>query len=646
MTTPLTILQPPAFAIPGLGLVDIGSAQLSDQSAMVPGTALLFGLMLVAAIVGGYAAHLLRVPRVVGYLLAGIVLKGLLIWSLSIDLHGPSGAQLTQSAYPLKAITDLGLGMILFSIGSVFEVRHFRAIGKKILAISISETTVTMLLVFAGTAAVGLLTASAMTSRSTILAFALLLGFAAIATAPAATLFVIHEYDAKGPVSDMILALTGLNNILCIVLFHVCFSVLSAFGILGAVEASPGAVWTDLLTMTLGSVVLGVGLGFVLSLCHAKLRLQDTLLILVAILMVTGAGEEWFLKHHDISYNFLLLTLCMGATFANIAIDPTSLGSRLADMGRPILVGFFVIAGYKLHLADLSDLQLFGIAYIACRVAGKVLGAMLGMRWSKADAADGLPKMLGSAMLCQAAVIIGLADYVSSYWHNDWAQRFVTVVLGSVVIFEITGPLLIKRVVKRAGEVKAVTLLRRTRTTTDKQTSMLSLSLRALVQAVGLSGIKDPNAQADPNQKQGPLTASLVMRSTIKCIPAAADFDEVLHFVEQSRFNHFPVVDEGKNLVGIIHFRDIQEIIYDPYLVSLMTAADIANPAGQLITADMPLDKVLTIFQSQNIGSLPVVESPASARVIGIIEQRDVLRATHITRAQSKPKTTEQNKSA
>lgn len=613
---------------------DIMLPQLHDRSAMVPGTALLFGLMLVAAIAGGSLAHLLRIPRVVGYLLAGIVLKGVLIWSLGIDLHGTSGVQLAASAHPLKAITDLGLGVILFSIGSVFEVRHFRAIGKKILTISVAETMTTMLMVFAGAAVVGLLLASPSNHRRAILSFALLLGFAAIATAPAATLFVIHEYDAKGPVSDMILALTGLNNIICIILFHACFSILSATGVLGAVEASVSSILIDLVTITLGSVLLGVLIGFVLSVCHAKLRLQDTLLILVAVLMVTGAGQAWLLEHHDISYNFLLLTLCMGATFANIAIDPSSLGNRLSEMSRPILVGFFVIAGYKLHLEDLADLQLYGLVYIMARVAGKILGVRLGLQWTGAGQSEGLPKMLGSAMLCQAAVIIGLADYVHSYWHDDWADRFVTVVLGSVVIFEIVGPLMTKRVVKKAGEVKAVTLLRRMGGASEKEPSTFMLSLRALAQATGLMRIKKHDGQTSgkASSSQGPLNASMVMRSNIKCIPAAADFDEVLHFIEQSRFNHFPVVDDQMNLVGIIHFRDIQEIIYDPHLADLMTAADIAAPSGKLVSIQTPLDEVLAIMQQRNLGSMPVVQSTEVPRVIGIIEARDVLHATHLTR--------------
>lgn len=598
-------------------------AQQDQNLAVIPGTALLFGLMLVAAIAGGYIAHLVRVPRVVGYLLAGCALKIILHRLLEITPDSAAEHELKESARPLKAITDIGLGVILFSIGGVFEVRHFKAIGPRILKIALAESGLTFALVFLGAAIIGLASGSSVATPM-VLAFAVLLGTAAIATAPAATLFVIREYDAKGPTADAILSLTGLNNIICIVMFHLCFSLLAASGVLGEVAFSTGSIWFDLLTTTFGSALVGIGLGFALSVFHTKLPYADTLLILAATLLLVGAGEGWLLEHYDISYNFLLTALFMGATFANIAINPSSLDARLQDMSRPILVGFFVIAGYKLHLADLASLQYAGIAYIGCRILGKVLGAYVGLRWAKSH--DGLPQLLGSALLCQAAVVIGLADFVETYWQHDWADRFVTIVLGSVVMFEICGPLLTKSVVKRAGEVKVVTLLRRTGVSAAPGAPILALSWHSLLRTIGLG-------QASGRKAGDPLQVRHIMRGNVKCISASADFDQVLHQVEQSRFNHFPVINDKQDLVGIIHFKDIQGIFYDPHLVGLLTAADIADTTSRPVPADMPLTEVLAVFQKENLGSLPVVDAPGSKRVVGIIEQRDVLRAAHLSRS-------------
>jgi CBS domain-containing protein len=595
--------------------------------SVVPGSGLLFGLMLAAAIGGGYAARALRVPRVVGYLLAGAGLKLLLQWLL-IGPDDDTAArlatieELNAAAAPLKPVKDLALGIILFSIGGVFESRHLKAVGKKVFKIALGESGLTFVLVLMGTAVAGMMVGGD-TPAHVIICFALLLAFASVATAPAATLSVLREYDAKGPATDTILSLTGVNNVVCLVTFQVCFLLLAAAGALGEVRLSPGGVWLNLATTTLGSLLLGTLLGFALSVVHARLQIAETVLILVATLIILGAGEGWLLEHHDVSYNFLLTALCLGATFANIAIDPDRLEDSLRKIAQPVLVGFFAIAGYQLHLADLFELRWVGGAYVVCRLVGKAAGTWLGMRWSKATGE--LNPLLGTALLCQAAVVIGLADFVDSYWENDWAERFATVVLGSVVIFEVCGPLLIKWVVVRSGEVKAVTLLHRPGSTAAGSASILALTWTALLRALGLG-------QKMTAAGQESLKVRHIMRTKVKCIPATADLDEVLHLVEQSRHNHFPVIDEEDGLVGVIHFSDIREIIYDPFLSRLMTAVDLSNPNTRAVSADMSLEEVLRAFQEGDVGSLPVVESSESRNVVGIIEQRDLLRALHLSR--------------
>ncbi|MFH1420208.1 MAG: CBS domain-containing protein [Planctomycetota bacterium] len=590
--------------------------------ASVPGPGLLFGLLLAAAIAGGHVARALRIPRVVGYLVAGAIFKLVLCWLLDIGADGEAGAdaaqELAAAVSPLKAVKDLGLGIILFSIGGVFEARHLKAVGGKLLKISLAESGLTFLLVFAGATGVGFFVAQD-APLEIVLAFAALLGFASIATAPAATMSVLHEYDAKGPVTDMILSLTAVNNVLCIVTFHVCFLGLAASGALGSVALSPGGVWLDMAATTIGSVALGLLLGGLISIIHSKLPTAETILILVATLIVCGAGEGWLLEQQYLSYNFLLMALCTGATFANAAIDPDRIQDMLRMIARPILVGFFVIAGFQLHLADLADLRLCGIAYVVCRLAGKLLGTHLGQRWAGESTES--RAHLGTALLCQAAVVIGLADFVTAYWDHDWAHRFATILLGSVVIFETSGPLLTKWVVKQAGEVKAVTLLRRVGPTLGSA-SAVRLTLQSLVRSLGLLAIGRPSGS-------GALLVRHVMRSNVKCLPTYATFDEVLHFVEQSRFNQFPIVDEKRDLVGVIHFSQIREIIYSPFLARAMTAVDFAHPTARPVHAEMTLAEAMAVFQEGDVGSLPVVAGPESRRVVGIVEQRDILRELH-----------------
>lgn len=600
------------------------SDHLGMVLAVVPGPGLLFGLLLAAAIVGGYAAHVLRLPRVVGYLTAGTLVHVLLTWLCGNESGLPHESDLAAAAAPLKAIKDLGLGIILFSIGGVFEARHLRLVGRRVARISFSEASLTFLLVFAGTTVAGFFVRGDV-PIGIVFVFGLLLGFAAIETAPAATLFVLREYEAKGPVTDTILSLTGINNVICIVTFHVCFLVLAASGALGEVHLAPGGLWLGLALTVFGSVLLGFLLGFAFSIAHAKLPTSETVLILMATLIVLGAGEGWLLAHRGYSYNFLLMSLCMGAMFSNVAIDPQRLDESFRAMGRPVIVGFFVIGGYQLHIGEFLEIGAIGVVYVVCRLLGKLIGVRLGLKWLRADRE--LPSNLGMGLLCQAAIVLGLSDFVVANWPHPWASKFAAVSLGSVVLFEICGPLSIKWIATRAGEVKALTLLRRTGPTRTGGVSTLALTWSALVRSLGL-------ADRPGRLRAGPPTVRDIMRSNMKCIAASSTFNDVLHIVEESRFNHFPVVDEHDGLVGVVHFGQLREIVYDPALAALVTAVDLADPDAQAVTAGMPLAEAMRVFQAGDVGSLPVIESEDSRRVVGILEQRDLLRAVHRTRDQ------------
>jgi Kef-type K+ transport system membrane component KefB len=258
---------------------------------------------------------------------------------------------------------------------------------------------------------------------------------------PAATLFVLQEYEAKGPVTDATLTLTGANNIICIVLFHALFLVLASSGAIETTGNLAQHLWLTLAAITLGSVALGVVAGMMISILHAKLQLSETLLIFFAVFALLGAGEQWLWLKYGVSFSFLLTTLVMGAVFANVAIDSQKLEATLRTIGKPVFVGFFVIAGFGLHIDDLAHMGWLGAAYILCIFLGKTLGCYMGVRWAGVPARAGW--RLGPALLCQAAVQIGLASFVDRYWASDLAGRFVTVILCSVVVFELIGPLLV-----------------------------------------------------------------------------------------------------------------------------------------------------------------------------------------------------------
>ena len=587
--------------------------------AIVPGPGLLFGLMLAAAIVGGYAARMIHVPRVVGFLFGGVVLRASLSTVLGSEGDEEVRAAMRAAAEPLRAIKDLALGLILFTIGSVFERSKLRAASRRVLKISAVEILCVVGFVFVVCAPAAIL----MRGGETVgqgLVLALLLSAAAIATAPAATLFVLQEYDAKGPLTDTILALTAANNVVCLVVFQTLFLLLAASGVIETTGSFAQNAVLALVVSTVGSVAIGIVAGTAISMLHAKLPLTETVLFFFATFILLGAGEHWLWEHRGVSYNTLLTSLVIGGVFANLAIDSEKLGNAIRTVGSPIFVGFFVMAGYELHVGDLPSMGWLGAAYVVARLMGKWLGCRYGVAW-----AGGLPRAdgrLGTALLCQAAVVIGLADAVQRGWASPLAPSFVTVILGSVVVFELIGPLLVKRCVVQAGEVKAMTLLSRAGVVTEGQ-STVRLTLHALFR---LFGLERDHATISPET----LTVQHIMRTNVQFIRAGATFDEVLHEIERSTFSHFPVVHEDGAFAGVIHFSDVRDVIYDPALSELVTAIDLADPELVPVPVDLSLKELLARFTELNVAVLPVIGAEGDRRVVGLVEQRDLLRALHL----------------
>ncbi len=616
---------------------------------LVPSPGLLLGLMLFIGIGFGFAARFLRLPRVIGYLVAGIVLKlvvaGFILNTIDTDgapapAHettatqpGPTDAPglrdaihiAAQGSKPLAPVYDVVLGMILFMLGGVLERSHLRRVGGRVGRLTVSDSGLTLLCVWVGCLVVALFTAGGTLGQKCV--FALFLGIAGIATAPAATLLVFNEYESKGPMTDTALTLVGMNNIASTVLFHVAFIVMAATGVIDTTFASDRLLWLDLLMVTLGSVLLGGLLGLMISVAHAKLAMGETMLVFMGVVLALGAGREWLADDpFNLSINFLLTALFMGATFANIAIDGERLIQALRPISTPLFAAFFVLAGYDLHMEELAQIGMLGMAYVVFRIGGKLIGGVIGGWWAAEP--DTVKPTIGAALICQAGVAIGLAVFLNEHWPHPLAGTFKTIIFGSVAVFELTGPLGVKWVAVNAGEVKAMTLLRRTKPSPTEGTSSTMTIVRSLLRMIGFG----KKATETTEKEQRPLQAADIMRTNVKFIPADASIDEVMAFVERSRFNHFPVVDGEGHLVGMIRFSDIRDVIYDPLTRDLITAIDMADPEIPLVTTDEELDKVFEHFHGErHFETLPVVDAPGSRKVLGIVEQRDLLHVMHHT---------------
>jgi len=382
------------------------------------------GLILLLALMAGHLIKVLRVPEVTGYLLVGIAL-------------GPSvlGWLSHETLIDLGVLSEVALGLILFSVGSVFEFSTFGRIGRQVGAVTVMESGAAFVIVSGGAILVG-----------QPLPIALLLGAIATATAPASTLMVVRECDSAGPLTDHLLSIIAVNNLLSLTLFG-----LVAAGIdltvgregIGTLEMLyRSAFW---FTWELaGSAALGYLVGLMLARWSTHVLESGEMLILLAgsILLCVGVARSLGLSP-------LLTSLAVGATMANLSDRSRHLFSTLSNTDPPFYAMFFVIAGAELDVSRVPAMGVLGLVYIVGRGGGKFLGARL------AAARLGLPsnvtKYLGLALQAQAGLAVGLTLVINNRY-PAYAGVVSTVVLASVVVFEIIGPASTRFALVRAGE--------------------------------------------------------------------------------------------------------------------------------------------------------------------------------------------------
>jgi len=565
---------------------------------------LLLGIFLVMAAFGIRLARMIHIPRVVGYLVLGLTFRIIFerYGGISADVSGPFG----EAIELVNIIKSLALCLIMFAIGTTFDTGHIKAIRGHIWKLALSEIFCVFLAVFLGVLLV---------SREDRIIQAVFLGIAAIATAPAATLMVLRQYGAKGPMTDHILAMTGLNNIVSIVLFYIAFLVFAELGPeaggLYAERMDHGLIM-GIIYASIGSALIGCVLGLVMSLVKSSLTRFETVLIYFGIMLTVSAAAKL------LGLNHLIICLFMGLIYINFSIQPHQLLEELEFVTAPIYALFFILAGFNLAIGELWHVGLIGVVFLIMRALGKMAGANLGVRWI--GPRHLVPRYLGTAMLCQAGVAIGLGKYLVEHCPDPLAASINTVILASVVVFELTGPLATKWAVVRAGEVKAVTLLARPSSSLREMGTVVA----RLRKAVSTPGTK----KALPDNRE--LTARMIMRTNFPTLTESAKMAEVLHFVEHSKLNHFFIVDADGRLTGTIDFSDLRNLVFNPVMAQFLTAYDMANTAPPMITTDLPLKEILDFFHEHDVGSLPVVESMENRKLLGVVEQRDVLRALHV----------------
>lgn len=389
-------------------------------------------------------AKLLKLPAVTAYLVAGILIGPYLIGALGIPGLGFISMDDINS---YGIISDVALGFIAFSIGNEFRLSSLKKTGKQATVVGIFQAVFTTLLVDAALIGLHFLIPDKLPLTS-----AIVLGAVASATAPAATLMVVRQYKAKGPLTDILLPIVALDDAVGLILFAVSLGIAKAL-ISGYVDI------ISVVLEPLLEVVLSLLLGFVMGLLftyfekffHSRSK-RLSMSVTFVLLTVALSMLEFNIGGVHIAFSSLLVCMMLGTVFCNACDFSEELMERVDRWSSPLLVLFFVISGAELELSIFKDpvIVLIGLVYIVVRSAGKYLGASISSRSVKCQ--ESVVKYLGITLLPQAGVALGMAIKASALGSGGTVVS--NIILFSVLVYELIGPYLTKIALMKAGEIK------------------------------------------------------------------------------------------------------------------------------------------------------------------------------------------------
>ena len=386
---------------------------------------------------------LLSMPAVTAYLVAGILLGPYCIGAINIPGVGFRSAEIVES---LGILTQTALGFIAFSMGSEFRLSQLKGIGSKAIIVGIAQAVITTVVVD-----IVLIVLHLMMPHVLSLSAAIVLGAIASATAPAATLMVIKQYKADGPLTRLLMLVVAIDDAVGLLLFSVSFGIANALEN-GAVNVM-GMVVEPIVEIVL-SLGLGTVMGWLLNRVERFFHSRSKrMTISVAFVMLTVGLSMLKFNLGGIHCGFSLLLVCMmtGTVFCNVCDFSQELMERVEKWTVPLNVLFFVISGAELDLQILLNpvTLLVGIIYILSRSAGKYFGAYSSCQAVKC--APLITKHLGITLLPQAGVALGMALTATTLADGALVRN---VVLFSVLVYELVGPALTKRSLLLAGEIR------------------------------------------------------------------------------------------------------------------------------------------------------------------------------------------------
>lgn len=437
---------------------------------------IVIALALLVGLLSTRLMKLIKLPNVTGYLLAGI-LFGPFVLGLAFKNLSFNDQPLFDQIYDTNVMTfisNAALGFIAFSIGTSFKFSSLKKVGKRVLIITVFEALGGAIFVLIG------LFITKIFIQDIPVEIILTLGAIACATAPAATLMVVRQYKAKGPVTNTLLPVVAFDDAVALIAFEVLFSIAKAMAKGTTPDFMSIAVWP--LVSIILSLTIGAALGFLVTFgCKFfKSRANRMIMCIVAIFLCIGISlipfSSFLPNGINISTSSLLTTMMVGAVLINMRGDSELIFERMDMFTPPIFMLFFVISGANLDLTIFASsnaliMIIIALVYLVFRALGKYLGAFTSAKISKSEPT--VQKYLGFTLFPQAGVAIGLASTASQtlvkegtmLLQNDssnmlgntlvtYGNMILAIILTSTMVYELCGPFITKIALTKAGEIQ------------------------------------------------------------------------------------------------------------------------------------------------------------------------------------------------
>ena len=378
-------------------------------------------LILFSGLFFGRAVKHIKLPNVTGYLIAGLLIGPYFLKLVPLDI-----------VTDFELISEMALAFIAFTIGSEFKLSYLKKVGIMPVVIAIFEALTATILV------TGILLLFGFDVE-----ISLLLGAIAAATAPAATVMVVKQYKAKGPVTETLLSVVAIDDAVALIAFGFSMAIVNILQ-----NPSQSSVIMSVILPLLeimGSIGLGFILGVFFTIPLRYFKKSSNRLIITVGFVFLGSALASFL-----GLSPLLLCMSMGATLVNISKSAPDIFKIVDSVTAPIFLMFFVVSGAELDITILPKIGVIGVLYVVFRVIGKVLGAYLGA--TIMNAPPTVKKYIGLTLIPQAGVAIGLS-LIAANTLPEFGQTIRAVILSATLIYELIGPVITKIGLKKAGEI-------------------------------------------------------------------------------------------------------------------------------------------------------------------------------------------------